>query len=92
MKMTVIPRVVGEHGTVLKCLEKRLENLEIRERIKTMHITALLRSVRIVRRVQETRGDLLSLRLQRWSEKLARSNVITITIIMIISAWTWLGN
>ena len=40
------------------------EDLEIEERIDTIQITALSRSARILRRVLETRGDLLSLKLQ----------------------------
>ena len=61
---------------VPKGLVKRLEELEIRGRIETMEITALLRSPRIL----ETWGELLSLSLQwktickRWCEKLAGSN------------------
>ena len=55
-----IPIVVGALGAVLKGLEKRLEKLEIRGRIKTIQTKALLRSVRILRRVLETREDLLS--------------------------------
>ena len=40
--MTVILFVVGALGTVPKTLEKRLEALEIRGRIKTILIKALL--------------------------------------------------
>ena len=39
-------------------LLKGLENLEIRGRVETIQTTTLLRSVRILRRVLETRGDL----------------------------------
>ena len=59
----MIPIVVGALGTVHKDLEKRLEKLEIRGRIETIQTTALLRLVRILIRIMETRGD-LSLRLQ----------------------------
>ena len=38
---------------------ERLEELEIRGRIETIQITALLRSARILRSVLETLGDLL---------------------------------
>ena len=48
---------------VPKGLERRLEELEFGEWIETIETSALLRSVRIQRRVQETWGD-LSLRLQ----------------------------
>ena len=44
----VIPVVIGTLGMVLKDLEKELEELEIRGRIKTIQTTALLRSARIL--------------------------------------------
>ena len=44
-------------------LIKGLEDLEIKWRVETTQSTALLRSARILRRVLETWGDLLSLRL-----------------------------
>ena len=61
MKVTVIPIVVGAHGTVAFGLEKRLKKMEIRGKFKTL---ALLTYARILRSVLETRRDLLSLRLQ----------------------------
>ena len=64
MKVNVIPIVVGALEIVPNSLEKRLENLEIRGRIETIQTTALLQSTRILRRVLETRGDLLPLKLQ----------------------------
>ena len=64
MRVKVIPFVVGALGTVPKCLEKRLEDLEIRGSIETIQTTALLHSARIFRRVLETRGDLFLLRRQ----------------------------
>ena len=54
MRVTVIPLVIGALGTVPKGLERGLVELEIRERIETIETTALLRSARILRRVQET--------------------------------------
>ena len=63
MKVKVIPIVVGALGTVPINLEKRLKDMEIR-RIETIQNTALLKSARILRRVMETCGDLLSLRPQ----------------------------
>ena len=39
MKVTVIPIVVGTPGTVPKNMEKRLCELKIRERIKTIQTT-----------------------------------------------------
>ena len=62
--MTVIPIVIGALGTVTKGLVKRLEDLEIRRRVETIQTRALLRSARILRRVPETWGDLLSLKTQ----------------------------
>ena len=64
MKVTVIPIVIGALGTVTKGLIQGLKDLEIRGRVETIQTTALLRSARILRRVLETRGDLLSLRLK----------------------------
>ena len=60
----VIPVLVGELGTVHKGLERELKQLENEGRIEIVKTTALLRSTRILRRVLETKGDLLSLKLQ----------------------------
>ena len=54
MKVTIIPIVIGTFGKVTKGLLKGLEDLKLRGRAET----------RIVRRVLETWGDLLSLKLQ----------------------------
>ena len=54
MKVTVIPIVISALGTVTKGLVKGLEDLEIRGRVGTIQTTALLRSTRILRSVQET--------------------------------------
>ena len=62
--MKVIRIVIGALSTVNKWSVQGLEDLEIRERVENTHTTALLRSARILRRVLETWGDLLSLRLQ----------------------------
>ena len=63
MRVTVIPIVVDVLGMIPKGMEKT-EELKIREKIKNIHTTALLRLGRIHRRVPETRGDLLSFRIQ----------------------------
>ena len=63
MKMTIIPIVIGAFGTVTKGLGKGLEDLEISGRVETIQTTTLLRTARILRRVLETWGDLLSLKL-----------------------------
>ena len=76
MKVTFILIVIGALGTVTKILIKGLEDLEIRRQVETIQTTALLRSAKILRKVLETWGDLLSLKLrwktisQRWCEKL----------------------
>ena len=63
MKVTFIPIVIGALSTDIKRLIKGLEDLEIRGRVETIRTTALLRSARILRRVLETWGELLSLKL-----------------------------
>ena len=63
MKVTIIPIVIGAFGTVTKGLLKGLEDFEFGGRVKTIQTTALLRTARILRRVLETWGDLLSLKL-----------------------------
>ena len=60
VQVMVIPIVVGALGTVLKRLEI-LELLEIGKRIDTVQRKSFFRSFRILRRVLETWGDLLSL-------------------------------
>ena len=55
---------MGALGTVPEDLVRGPEEWKIREQIETIQTTALLRSVRIPRRVPENLGDLLSLRLQ----------------------------
>ena len=76
MKVLIVPIVIGAFGTVTKGLLKVLEDLEVGDRVETIQTTALLKTVRILRRVLETWGDWLSLKLQwktislRWCEKL----------------------
>ena len=64
MKVTIVPIVIGAFGTITKGLLKGLEDLEIGGRVETIQTTALLRTARIPRRVLETWGDLLSLKLR----------------------------
>ena len=64
MKVTIIPMVIGAFGTVTKEQLKELKDLEVGGRVKTIQTTALLRMARILRRVLETWGDLLWLKLQ----------------------------
>ena len=49
IRMTVMPIVFSALGTIYKGLEKRLEELEIRESTETIQTTALLRSAIILR-------------------------------------------
>ena len=51
-------------GTASKGLLKGLEDLEVGGRVETIQMTVLLRTARILRRVLETWGDFLSLKLQ----------------------------
>ena len=64
MKVTIIPIVIGAFDTLTKGLLKGLEDLEFGGQVETIQTTALLKTARILRRVQETWGDLLSLNLQ----------------------------
>ena len=54
MKVTIIPMVIGAFGTVTKGLLKELDDLEVGGRMETIQTTALLRTVRILRRFLET--------------------------------------
>ena len=56
--------VIGAFGKVTKGLLKGLEDLEIGGRVEAIQTTALLKTARILRRVLETWGDLLSLKFQ----------------------------
>ena len=64
MQVTIISIVIDAFGTVTKGLLKRLEDLEVGGRGETIQTTALLRTARILRRVQESWGDLLPLKRQ----------------------------
>ena len=61
MKVTIIRIAIGAIGTVTKGLSKGLEDLEVGGRVETIQTTALMKTARILRRVLETWGDLLSL-------------------------------
>ena len=54
IRVTIIPIVIDAFGTITKMLLKRLEDLEMRERVVTMQITTWLRTARILRRLLET--------------------------------------
>ena len=50
----ILPIVIGAFGTVTKGLLRGLEDLDVGSRVETIKTTALLRTVRILRRVLET--------------------------------------
>ena len=54
MKVTMRPILIGSLEIIPKGLVKGLEGLEIRGQVETTKATALLRSARIMRRVQES--------------------------------------
>ena len=63
MKVTVIPILIGALSRIPKGLVKGIEEFEIRGGAETIQTTTLPRSGRIPRKVPETGGDFLSLRL-----------------------------
>ena len=64
MKVTIIPIVISVLGIVTKGLLKGLDDLEVGGRVGTIQMTAFLKTARILRRVLETWGHLLLLKLQ----------------------------
>ena len=64
MKVSILPIVLGAFGTITKGLLKSLKDLEVDGRVETIQTIALLRTARILRRVPENWGDLLSLKPQ----------------------------
>ena len=56
MKVTIVPIVIDAFGTVTKGLFKGLKGLEVGGGVETIQMTALLKTARILRRVQETWG------------------------------------
>ena len=54
MRVTVIPIVIGALGTITQALVQGLEDKKIRGRVETIQTAALLRSAKLLRRVQET--------------------------------------
>ena len=58
MKVSIVPIVIGAFGTVTEGLLKGLEDL-----VETIQTTSLLKTARTLRKVLETWGDLLSLKL-----------------------------
>ena len=73
MKVSIVPIVIGAFGTVTEGLLKGLEDLEVSGRVETIQTTALLKTARLLRRVLETWGDLVSLKLQWKNHQLTLS-------------------
>ena len=63
MKVKIVPIVIGALDTLTKGLLKGMEDLEVGGRVENIQTIALLRTARILRRVLETWGDLLSHKL-----------------------------
>ena len=63
-KVRIVLIVISAFGTIITELLKDLGDLEVGGRIETIQMTSLLRTARILSRFLETRGDLLSLKLQ----------------------------
>ena len=63
-KVRIVQIAIGAFGTVTKGLLKDLEDLEVSWRVETIQTTALLKTSRILRRILETWGNLLSLKFQ----------------------------
>ena len=64
VKVTVITVAIGALGTIPKGFLKELQDSVIRGQAETIETKALLRPARILKKVRETWGDLLSLMLQ----------------------------
>ena len=81
MKVTIIPIVISAFGTVTKGLLKGLEDMEVGSRVETIQTTALMKTVRILRRVLETWGN-----CERPSANadVKKSNLKTLILIMMI--------
>ena len=79
MQVTVIPLTNGALGEVLQGYERGLEKLKIGGEIETIKTTPLVSSARILRRVIETWGDLLSLR-KKEKKKKRTSQIVDFTL------------
>ena len=73
MKMTSIPIVIGAFCIVNKVLLEGLDDLDVGGWAEIIQTAALLRTARLLRRVLETWGDLLSFKLQ-W-KTICKTNV-----------------
>ena len=64
MKVTIVPIMISAFGTITKGLLKGLEDLEVGGRVETIQMSSLPRTARKLRKVLETWGDMLALKLQ----------------------------
>ena len=64
-RVKVIPFIIGALGTTPKLLKKRLGDIGIETKIVELQKSAILYSARILRKVHEIRGDLLSPNLKK---------------------------
>ena len=81
----VIPIVICALGTICKGEAKELENLEIRGQEETIQTIALLRLVRILKRVLGTWEDLLSLKrpsVNAGGKNLQKNKMIIMNYVM----------
>ena len=63
MRVTIMLFVIGAFGTITEGLLKGLVYMEVGTSVETIQSTALLRTARILRRVLETLGNLVSIKL-----------------------------
>ena len=87
-----MPIVIGALGTITTGLLKGLEDLEVGGRVETLQTTALLRTARTLKRVLETWGDLLSLKIQWKNYQLTLMwKTLKEWILIIKTRHGWLG-
>ena len=82
--MTIIPSVIGALGTITKGLIRGLEDLEITRGSETIQTTALLRSARMLRRLEETFCHSNSCERPSANDDVKNSQGVTIITIMIM--------
>ena len=87
MKTVVIPIVIGTLGIVPKDLNRRLENIGIETKIDELQKSVILNTARILRKVLDVWGDLLSPSFLEYRSSIGNpvcENKIIIIIIIII--------
>ena len=87
VRVIVIPNVVGKLGTIPNNLKRGKKGLEISGRTETIETTVLLWLTRILRRVLETREDLLSSRILK-KEKNSQILLVLLLLLIIINQIT----